>query len=93
MLTDVEGLYADWPNKDSLISRICVEDLRAMLPDLDSGMVPKMEAAVRAIDGGVQGAHIIDGRMAHSMLLEVFTDAGIGTLVYGADSEECGCDE
>lgn len=93
MLTDVEGLYADWPNKDSLISRICVEDLRQMLPDLDSGMVPKMEAAVRAIDGRVQRAHIIDGRMPHSMLLEIFTDAGIGTLVYGSDSEDCGCNE
>lgn len=93
MLTDVEGLYADWPNKDSLVSKICVEDLRQMLPDLDSGMVPKMEAVVRAIDGGVQRAHIIDGRMAHSMLLEVFTDAGIGTLVYGAGSENCGCDD
>ena len=54
---------------------------------------PKMEAAVRAVDGGVSAAHIIDGRMPHSMLLEVFTDAGIGTLVHGSDSEECGCDE
>lgn len=93
MLTDVEGLYADWPNKDSLVSKICVEDLRAMLPDLDSGMAPKMEAAVRAVDGGVSAAHVIDGRMAHSMLLEVFTDAGIGTLVYGAGNEDCGCDD
>lgn len=93
MLTDVEGLYSDWPNKKSLVSRICVEDLRAMLPELDSGMAPKMEAAVRAIDGGVSAAHVIDGRMPHSMLLEVFTDAGIGTLVHNSDSEECGCDE
>ena len=93
MLTDVEGLYADWPNKDSLVSKICVDDLREMLPELDSGMAPKMEAAVRAVDGGVNAAHVIDGRMAHSMLLEVFTDAGIGTLVYGAGSGDCGCNE
>ena len=82
-LTDVEGLYKDWPDKSSLVSRIDVRDLRELLPTLDSGMAPKMEAALRAIEGGVPQAHIIDGRMAHSMLLEVFTDAGIGTLVQG----------
>ena len=81
ILTDVDGLYADWPDKNSLIGRIGVEDLRDMLPDLESGMRPKMEACVRAIDGGVPQAHIIDGRKPHSILNEIFTSAGIGTMV------------
>ena len=81
ILTDVDGLYADWPNRDSLIGRSGVEDLRDMLPQLESGMRPKMEACIRAIDGGVQQAHIIDGRKPHSILNEVFTSAGIGTMV------------
>lgn len=81
MLTDVEGLYLDWPNRDSLVSEIDTERVRELLPTLDSGMRPKMEAALHAIDSGVAAAHIIDGRMAHSMLLEIFTDAGVGTLV------------
>lgn len=81
MLTDVEGLYRNWPDKSSLVDMIGAEDLRGILPTLDSGMAPKMEAALRAVDRGVDHAHVIDGRMAHSMLLEVFTDAGIGTQV------------
>ena len=81
MLTDVEGLYLDWPDKSSLVSEIHPDDLRELVPHLDSGMRPKMEAALDAIDHGVPKAHIIDGRMAHSMLLEIFTDAGIGTQV------------
>lgn len=81
ILTDVEGLYLDWPDKSSLVDRISVEDVLALLPTLDAGMAPKMEAAVRAVQQGVTQAHVIDGRMAHSMLLEVFTDAGIGTEV------------
>ena len=81
ILTDVDGLYADWPDKNSLIGRIGVETLRDMLPDLESGMRPKMEACVRAIDGGVPQAHIIDGRKPHSILNEIFTSAGIGTMV------------
>lgn len=82
VLTDVEGLYADWPDRDSIIRQIDVEDLRALLPTLESGMAPKMEACVRAIDGGVPQAHVIDGRIEHSVLLEVFTNDGIGTMVY-----------
>ncbi len=82
VLTDVEGLYANWPDRDSLISRISVSDLEEMLPELESGMVPKMEACARAVRDGVPQAHIIDGRRPHSMLLEVFTDKGVGTLVY-----------
>ena len=79
--TDVDGLYADWPDRNSLIGRIGVEDLRDLLPDLESGMRPKMEACIRAIDGGVRQAHIIDGRKPHSILNEIFTSAGIGTMV------------
>ncbi|MDD2858621.1 MAG: acetylglutamate kinase [Candidatus Nanopelagicales bacterium] len=82
VLTDVEGLYSNWPDRDSIIRQIDVEDLRVLLPSLESGMVPKMEACVRAIDGGVPQAHVIDGRVAHSVLLEVFTNDGIGTMVY-----------
>ncbi len=81
VLTDVEGLFADWPDPESVIRTIDVEDLRVLLPTLESGMVPKMEACVRAVDGGVPRAHVIDGRVLHSVLLEVFTDSGIGTMV------------
>ncbi|MEV6826135.1 acetylglutamate kinase [Amycolatopsis sp. NPDC051102] len=82
VLTDVEGLYANWPDRSSLIDRIRVDHLEPMLPGLASGMIPKMEACVRAIRGGVRRAHVIDGRLAHSVLLEVFTSRGIGTMVF-----------
>ena len=81
VLTDVEGLYRSWPDRSSIIRQIRAEELRLMLPDLQSGMVPKMEACLRAVAGGVPQAHIIDGRQPHSMLLEIFTDEGVGTLV------------
>lgn len=81
VLTDVEGLYADWPDVSTLISQITVDDLEPMLPSLSSGMVPKMEACVRAVRGGVPQAHVIDGRVPHSLLLEVFTEEGFGTMV------------
>ncbi|MGP9782595.1 acetylglutamate kinase [Arthrobacter sp. MYb224] len=81
ILTDVEGLYAAWPDKSSLISSITNEELRSMLPTLESGMIPKMGACLKAVDAGVPQAHIVDGREAHSMLLEIFTTAGIGTQV------------
>ncbi|MFE2753221.1 acetylglutamate kinase [Actinosynnema sp. NPDC059335] len=81
VLTDVEGLYADWPDRNSLLHRVDAERLEKMLPDLDSGMVPKMEACLRAVRGGVPEAHVIDGRLAHSVLLEVFTSEGVGTMV------------
>ncbi|WP_024476440.1 acetylglutamate kinase [Arthrobacter sp. CAL618] len=81
ILTDVEGLYANWPDRSSLISSLTAGQLRAMLPQLESGMIPKMTACLAAIDGGVERAHIVDGRLAHSMLLETFTTAGIGTQV------------
>ena len=82
ILTDVEGLYASWPDRSSLISSLSSAELRAMLPDLESGMIPKMEACLAAVDGGVDRAAVVDGRMAHSMLLEVFTTAGIGTQIF-----------
>jgi acetylglutamate kinase len=81
ILTDVEGLYARWPDKDSLISSLTAGELREMLPTLESGMIPKMAACLAAVEAGVPEAHVIDGRVPHSALLEVFTDSGIGTMV------------
>ena len=81
ILTDVEGLYANWPDKSSLISSLTASELREMLPRLESGMIPKMAACLKAVDEGVERAHIVDGRLPHSMLLETFTTAGIGTQV------------
>ena len=81
VLTDVAGLYSDWPNLDSLVSEISVGELEAMLPSLESGMIPKMQACLQAVIGGVPRAHVIDGRTPHSILLEIFTQTGVGTLV------------
>lgn len=81
LLTDVSGLYSNWPNKDSLISEIRVAELAELLPQLESGMIPKMQACLNALAGGVPRAHIIDGRAPHSILLEIFTSSGVGTLV------------
>lgn len=81
VLTDVEGLYTNWPDKDSLVSEIDSSALTQLLPSLASGMIPKMEACLRAVRGGVPSAHVIDGRVPHSVLLEIFTEKGIGTMV------------
>ncbi len=81
ILTDVEGLYTNWPDRSSLARQIDVTSLEKLLPDLDTGMVPKMEACLRAVRGGVGSAHVIDGRLAHSVLLELYTGEGIGTMV------------
>lgn len=81
VLTDVAGLYADWPNRDSLVSHLTSTELRAMLPTLESGMIPKMQACLDAVEGGVETAAIIDGRVPHSVLVEIFTSKGIGTEV------------
>jgi acetylglutamate kinase len=81
VLTDVEGLYADWPDSDEVISELSADELDTMLPGLSAGMVPKMEACLRAVRGGVKRAHVLDGRVPHALLLEVFTDEGIGTMV------------
>ena len=86
VLTDVEGLYADWgngtqPSTDDVISSITADELEELLPSLSTGMVPKMAACLRAVRGGVPKAHIIDGRVPHAVLVEVFTDEGVGTEV------------
>jgi acetylglutamate kinase len=81
ILTDVEGLYANWPETDEVISEVKADELEAMMPGLASGMVPKMEACLRAVRGGVPQAHVLDGRVNHAILREIFTDSGIGTMV------------
>lgn len=81
VLTDVPGLYGNWPNLDSLVSEITVAELRVLIPSLESGMIPKMQACLEAVEGGVPKAHIIDGRQPHSILLEIFTESGVGTQV------------
>ena len=85
-LTDVEGLYADWSADQSepvgeVISQLTVAELESLLPTLSEGMIPKMEACRRAVRGGVATAHVLDGRVPHALLLEVFTDSGVGTMV------------
>ncbi|WP_431945800.1 acetylglutamate kinase [Actinacidiphila sp. bgisy167] len=81
VLTDVEGLYEDWPHSDEVISRLTASELEKLLPELSSGMVPKMEGCLYAVRNGVRTARVIDGRVQHSILLEIFTDEGIGTMV------------
>jgi acetylglutamate kinase len=81
VLTDVAGLYSDWPNTDSLVSEISATELEALMPSLESGMIPKMQACLAAVRGGVPSAHVIDGRTPHSILLEIFTKSGFGTMV------------
>ncbi|CAA9338698.1 MAG: Acetylglutamate kinase [uncultured Frankineae bacterium] len=91
VLTDVEGLYADWPDAGTdaaapaeVVSRIDADELAVLLPSLSSGMVPKMQACLAAVEGGVPRAHVLDGRVAHSLLLELVTDEGVGTMVVPA---------
>ena len=81
ILTDVAGLYSDWPNRGSLVSHLTAAELTALLPTLESGMIPKMQACLEAVEAGVEKAAIIDGRIPHSILLEIFTSDGIGTEV------------
>jgi acetylglutamate kinase len=88
VLTDVEGLYADWPQDadpprppGEVVSLLTATGLERLLPGLTSGMIPKMEACLRAVRGGVPQAHVLDGRLPHAVLLEIFTDSGIGTMV------------
>jgi acetylglutamate kinase len=89
VLTDVEGLYANWPaageqgaaGPGDVISELTATELEELLPGLTAGMIPKMEACLRAVRGGVPQAHVLDGRLPHSVLLEIFTDSGIGTMV------------
>ena len=81
VLTDVEGVYADWPDRTSLLSTLPLSRARELLRTVDSGMIPKLEACIRAVENGVPQAHVIDGREPHALLLEVFTSEGIGTLI------------
>lgn len=81
MLTDVEGLYTSWPDRGSLVSEIDTATLSQLLPTLEAGMIPKVEACLRAVTAGVPSAHVIDGRVEHCVLVELFTDAGTGTKV------------
>jgi acetylglutamate kinase len=91
VLTDVEGLYADWDgsaaSSGGVISELTAGRLAAMLPRLSEGMIPKMEACLLAVNGGVPQAHVLDGRQPHAILLEIFTDSGIGTMVLADGSE------
>lgn len=87
MLTDVEGLYTNWPDRTSLVSEIDVVTLTGLLPALEAGMVPKIEACLRAVAGGVPSAHVIDGRVEHCVLAELFTDEGSGTKIQGERSD------
>ena len=83
VLTDVDGLYRNWPSSTEVISRLGAADLEELLPTLSAGMIPKMEACLTAVRGGVPQAHVLDGRLRHAVLLEIFTDSGIGTMVIG----------
>jgi acetylglutamate kinase len=87
ILTDVPGLYVNWPDTSTLVSSITASELRAMLPSLESGMIPKATACVDAVDGGVPKAAMIDGRVPHGILLEIFTPEGIGTEVVADEGE------
>ena len=83
LLTDVEGLYRDFNDKSSLITRLSVDDVEDLVKagSISKGMIPKLESCVNAIRDGVENVHIIDGRVPHSLLLELFTDSGIGTML------------
>ncbi len=81
MLTDVAGLYANYPDEDSIITSMSTAEVRDLMPQVQAGMVPKLEGCVRAVESGVRAATIIDGRVRHCLLLEIFTNDGIGTMV------------
>jgi acetylglutamate kinase len=81
VLTDVPGVYRDWPSSTEVISNLTDVELEKLLPTLATGMIPKMEACLFAVRGGVPQAHVLDGRSTHAVLLEIFTDSGIGTMV------------
>ncbi|MCA0143343.1 acetylglutamate kinase [Blastococcus sp. LR1] len=90
VLTDVEGLYANWPDRDSLVQQIDATELATILPTLDAGMIPKMAACLRAVEGGVKRATVVDGRTPHALLLETFTTEGTGTMVVPAKNQKEG---
>ncbi|MER5811451.1 acetylglutamate kinase [Streptomyces sp. NPDC002033] len=86
ILTDVEGLYANWPHSDEVIPRLTAGELSALLPALASGMIPKMEACLYAVTHGVRSARVIDGRTEHCVLSQIFTGEGAGTVVVPDDA-------
>ena len=92
MLTDVEGLYSDWPHSTEVIERVTAGALHALLPDLATGMLPKMEGCLRAVRGGVRRAHVIDGRVPHAVLRRVLDGTGPGTTVVPDDSGDPAAD-
>ncbi|WP_234366336.1 acetylglutamate kinase [Streptomyces albireticuli] len=81
VLTDIAGLYADWPRSEEVVERLTASELAGLLPGLTGGMVPKMEGCLRAVREGVRTAQVLDGRVPHALLLEVFTDGNTGTTV------------
>jgi len=88
LLTDVAGLYPNWSGADAAsaaqarpFSQLTADELAALMPGLSEGMIPKMAACLAAVRGGVPQAHVLDGRLPHAILLEIFTDSGIGTMV------------
>lgn len=83
MMTDVPGIYRDFSDKSTFISELSVSDARAMIESkqIDRGMIPKVEACITALSGAVERTHVIDGTMPHSLLMEIFTDTGIGTMI------------
>ena len=82
MLTDVEGLYSAWPDRSTLVPFISTAALEELLPTLEAGMIPKMEACLRAVRGGVGQAHVVDGCKLYAILLEIVTDDGVDTVIY-----------
>ena len=86
VLTDVEGLYADWPTSVVVLSRVSAVDLETLLPFLTEGMAPRMEACLRAVRAGVPEAYALDGRVPNAILLNLFTDVGNGTLITSGQS-------
>ena len=97
LLTDVAGLYPNWTGKDAAsladarpFSQLTADELAALMPGLSDGMLPKMEACLSAVRGGVPQAHVLDGRLPHAILLEIFTDSGIGTMVQSGQPQSGG---
>ncbi|WP_068256923.1 acetylglutamate kinase [Janibacter corallicola] len=88
VLTDVEGIYADWPDRDSLLSHLSASGARELLEKVATGMIPKLESCINAVTKGVPQAHVVDGRQPHSMLLEIFTSEGFGTMILPDEEED-----
>ncbi|MFD5895632.1 MULTISPECIES: acetylglutamate kinase [unclassified Streptomyces] len=88
VLTDVEGLYANWPHSTEVIERLTADALDGLLPGLASGMLPKMEGCLRAVRGGVRRAHVLDGRVPHAVLRGVLDETGPGTTVVPDNSPD-----